>query len=273
MRRKQAARRREMARIRYLAFMCADAAKIAAFYVRYFGLTELGRSKEGDISLTDGFANLTFFQFRAELGEPRMEVGLHHLGLEVDDLEAVKERYLKFNPGGCIVPEDGGIHRGELRIYDPECNPVSLSTTGFGIKNPVERLPRMRHIAFNALYVEGIRNFYVEVFGFREVRTTSQWRRRGEPNRFLGDGNSNLAIHPFYTSNFGHEARYGVNHFGFLLGETENFVAELKKAVPVAPRPDRPYEDYRARDPEGNGIDLCHSKGLEVDLDKWDLVA
>jgi catechol 2,3-dioxygenase-like lactoylglutathione lyase family enzyme len=262
-----------MARIRYLAFICADAAKIADFYVRRFGLTELGKSAEGDISLTDGFANLTFFQFRPKLGEPRMEIGLHHLGVEVDDLEAVKERYLKFNPNGCVVPEEGGIHRGELRIYDPECNPVSLSTTGFGLPAPVERLPRMRHIAFNALYVEAIRNFYVYVFGFREVKTTSLWRKRGEPNRFLGDGHSNLALHPFYTSNFGHEARYGVNHFGFLIGELDNFVADLKKEVPVAARPDRPYEDYRARDPEGNAIDLSYTKGFEVDLDKWDMVA
>ena len=262
-----------MARIRYLAFMCTDAAKMADFYRRFFALTDLGTSKEGDISLTDGFANLTFLQMRPKLGEPRMEIGLHHLGIEVDDLEAVKARYLKFNPSGCIVPEDGSIHRGELRIYDPECNPVSLSTTGFGVKNPVERLPRMRHVAFNALYVEAIRNFYVDVFGFREVKTTAVWRRRGEPNRFLGDGHSNLALHPFYTSNLGHEARYGVNHFGFLIGELDNFVAAMQKEVPVAPRPDRPYEDYRARDPEGNGIDLSYSKGYEVDLDKWDMVA
>jgi catechol-2,3-dioxygenase len=262
-----------MARIRYLAFLSNDADRIAKFYATYFGLTEMGRSKEGDVSMTDGFVNLTFLQMRLSLEEPRMEIGLHHVGVEVDDIEAVKERYLKFNPGGVIVPEEGGLHRGTHRIYDPECNPVSLSTTGFGVKGIEERLPRMRHVAFNALYCEKIRNFYVEVFGFREVKTTSVWRRRGEPNRFLGDGHSNLAIHPFYTDNFGHEARYGVNHFGFLVPELEGLVADLQKVTHIAARPDRPYEDYRAQDPEGNRIDISYTKGFEVDLDKWDMVA
>jgi catechol 2,3-dioxygenase-like lactoylglutathione lyase family enzyme len=262
-----------MIRIRYLAFLCNDAAKLADFYVRYFGLSEMGRNMAGDVSLTDGFMNLSFLQMRASLGEPRMEVGLHHLGLEVDDIEQIKENYLRFNPNGVIVPEEGDLHHGSLRIYDPECNPVSLSTTAFGVKNAVERLPRMRHIAFNALYCEAIRNFYMHVFGLRELKSTELWRRNGRPNRFLGDGNSNLAIHAFYTDNFGHEARYGVNHFGFLVPELDGIVAALEKVVPIAKRPDRPYEDYRARDPEGNGIDISYTKGFEVDIDKWDLVA
>jgi catechol-2,3-dioxygenase len=260
------------ARIRYLAFLCNDAGRLADFYMRHFGLTEMGRNAEGDVSLTDGYVNLTYLQIRPSLGEPRMEVGLHHLGLEVDDLERVKDRYLAFNPHGVVVREEGGLHRGTLRIYDPECNPVSLSTTGFGVAGEVERLPRMRHVAFNALYCEAIRNFYVEVFGFRELKTTALWRRNGRPNRFLGDGRSNLAIHAFYTDNVGHEARYGVNHFGFLVPELERIVAALKAVVPIAERPDRPYEDYRARDPEGNGIDISYTKGFEVDIDKWDLV-
>lgn len=261
------------ARIRYLAFLCNDAGRLADFYVRHFGLSELGRNAAGDVSLTDGFVNLTYLQMRAALGEPRMEVGLHHLGLQVDDLERVKDRYLAFNPNGVVVPEEGDLHHGTLRIYDPECNPVSLSTNGFGVSGETERLPRMRHIAFNALYCEAIRNFYVEVFGFRELKTTEAWRRKGRPNRFLGDGRSNLAIHAFYTDNFGHEARYGVNHFGFLVPELDRIVAALKAVVPIAERPDRPYEDYRARDPEGNGIDISYTKGFEVDIDKWDLVA
>jgi catechol 2,3-dioxygenase-like lactoylglutathione lyase family enzyme len=261
-----------MARIRYLAFLCADASRIARFYRDFFGLVELGQSKEGDISLTDGFMNLTFFRFRPQLGEPRMEVGLHHVGVEVEDLEAVKERYLRLYPNGVIVPEPGGVHYGKLRIFDPECNPVSISDEGFGVGSPQDRLPRMRHVAFNALYPGAIGDFYIDVLGFRELRTSIAWRKRGKRNRFLGDGHSNIAVHPFYNDNFGHEARYGVNHFGFLVGELDGLVARLKSVVPCEPRPDRPYEDYRAQDPEGNRIDLSYTKGFETDLDKWDIV-
>ena len=260
-----------MNRIRYLAFLCSDAAKVADFYVQYFGMREMGRSSAGDVSLSDGFMNLTFFKMRAALGEPRMEVGLHHVGVEVDNLDAVKERYLRVNPHGVVVPEEGGLHRGKMRIYDPECTPVSLSDEPFGVVGGEDRYPRMRHVAYNALYPGRIGDFYMDVLGFREVKSTKLWRDRGRPNRFLGDGHSNLAVHPFYNDNFGHEARYGINHFGFLVGELDNLVGALRKVVPIAPRPDRPYEDYRARDPEGNRIDISYSKGFEVDLDKWDM--
>jgi hypothetical protein len=57
------------------------------------------------------------------------------------------------------------------------------------------------------------------------------------------------------------------------VNEIDHLVADLSKIVPVSPRPDRPYEDYRARDPDGNGIDLSYTKGFETDLDKWDLGA
>jgi catechol 2,3-dioxygenase-like lactoylglutathione lyase family enzyme len=260
-----------MARIRYLAFLCSDASKIAEFYIRYFDMKELGRSKANDISLTDGFMNLTFFHWRPELTEPRMEVGLHHLGVEVDNLEAVTERYLNANSDGLVIPESGDLQHGKIRIFDPEGTPISLSDEPFGIAATSERLPRMRHIAYNALYPGRIGDFYMDVLGFREVKSTDLWRRRGRSNRFLGDGHSNLAIHPFYNDNVGHEARYGINHFGFLVGELDNLVAELTKVVPIAARPDRPYEDYRAQDPEGNRIDISYSKGFEVDIDKWDM--
>ena len=260
-----------MARLRYLAFLCADAEKIAHFYKRFFHLEEMGRSTKGDISLTDGFMNLTFFQFRTELGEPRMEVGLHHLGIEVDDLEKLKESYLASNPDGLIIQEEGGLHWGKFRIFDPECIPVSVSNDGFGVKTMEDRLPRMRHIAYNALRPGKVGDFYMNVFGFREVLSTQKWRDRGRPNRFLGDGHTNLAIHPFYNDNIGHEARYGINHFGFLVGEVAELVPALKKIVPIAARPDRPYEDYRARDPEDNRIDISFTKGYEIDVKKWDI--
>jgi catechol 2,3-dioxygenase-like lactoylglutathione lyase family enzyme len=260
-----------MARIRYLAFLCSDASKVAEFYVRYFDMKELGRSPSNDITLSDGFMNLTFFHWRPQLGEPRMEAGLHHVGVEVDNLEAVKERYLRSHPNGLIIPEEGDLQHGKIRIFDPECTPVSLSDEGFGIPAPTERLPRMRHVAYNALYPGLIGDFFMDVLGFREVRSTELWRRRGRTNRFLGDGHSNLAIHPFYNDNLGHEARYGINHFGFLVGELDNLVEDLKKVVPIAARPDRPYEDYRAQDPEGNRIDISYSKGFETDIDKWDM--
>ena len=267
-------RREAMTRIRYLAILSERPEEVAQFYTRFLRLEELGRSAEGDISLTEGFYNITLLKRRSSLGEPRMEVGLHHIGLEVESLQEVEARYRAFNPRGVVVREPGGLHFGELRIYDPECNPVSLSEKGFGVGKEERRLPRLGHIAFNALDPEGLLLFYAQVLGLRELKSSEVRRKQGRLNRFAGDGFTNLAIHPFYNDREGHVARFGVNHIGFLVRDLQGIMGELSSVVPVAARPaDRPYAEFRFPDPEGNGVDLTQRKGYEVDVDKWDRVA
>ena len=72
----------------------------------------------------------------------KMDCGLHHIGLEVDDLEEIKGRFLALNPRGVILQEPDDVHHGEIRIHDPECLPVSLSTKGFGV--PASKEKRFR---------------------------------------------------------------------------------------------------------------------------------
>ena len=43
-----------MATLRYVAFLAQDPARLVDFYHRFLGTEELGRSVEGDISITDG---------------------------------------------------------------------------------------------------------------------------------------------------------------------------------------------------------------------------
>lgn len=264
-----------MATLRYVAFISEDPAKIADFYNRFLGTKEIGRSAEGDISLTDGFYNLTFFKKRPALREPGMETGLHHVGVAVDDLEEVKARYLKFNPRGVVMDEAGDVHHGEIRIYDPECHPVSLSEKNFGVSTSDEkRFPRIRHVAYNALDPEAMLQFYNQVLGLREVPTSYVRRQQGLGNRFGGDGFTNLAIHPFYSRAEGHEVRFGINHIGFLVDNIDATMAELSSVLKIAPRPStRPYAEFRFRDIEGNALDLSQTKGWEVDIGKWEKAA
>jgi catechol 2,3-dioxygenase-like lactoylglutathione lyase family enzyme len=264
-----------MATLRYVAFISENPEKIVTFYNKFLGTEELGRSPEGDISITDGFYNLTFFRKRPALREPTMELGLHHIGLEVADLEEAKAQYLKFNARGVIMDEPGDIHHGEIRIYDPECHPVSLSSKTFGVKEPqAKQFPRIRHIAYNALDPERMLQFYVQVLGLREVPTSYVRRQQGAGNRFGGDGSTNLAIHPFYSRTEGHEVRFGINHIGFLVDNMQVTMAELSSVLKITPRPsNRPYAEFRFRDPEGNALDLSQSKGWEVDIGKWETAA
>ena len=264
-----------MATLRYIAFISENPETITDFYNRFLGTKELGRSQEGDVSITDGFYNLTFFRKRPSLREPIMEVGLHHVGVQVDSIENVKARYMKFNPRGVIAEEAGNLQHGEVRIYDPECHPVSLSEKGFGVSaTDAKQFPRIRHIAYNALDPERMLQFYNQVLGFREVPTSYVRRQQGLGNRFGGDGFTNLAVHPFYTRAEGHEVRFGINHIGFLVDNIQATMAELRTVLKIAPRPStRPYAEFRFRDPEGNALDLSQTKGWEVDVGKWEKAA
>lgn len=263
-----------MGRIRYLAALSENPDRIAQFYAGHFGMTELGRSNEGDVSLTDGHYNFSVFKSRRVLGEPRNEIGLHHIGLQVDSISEVRDRYLNFNPRGTIVPESNDLHHGEVRIYDPEMNPVTLSETSFGVTVDERRYPRIAHIAFDAMLPQSLMEFYCDVLGLREVENSFHYRSRGQLNRFCGDGRTNLAIHPFYSSAIGHEGRFGVQHFGVLVDDMEEKLAVLKDIAPPVKRPDdRPFAEFRLRDPDHNGLDISQTSGWEVDFRVWDKVA
>lgn len=260
-----------MARIAYLAVLSEDPASLAGFYARYFGFEELGRTADGDVTLTDGGFNLTLFRHRPDLGEPRMERGLHHLGIAVDSIDDTVARYLKRYPRGTVIKESGELSRGEVRIHDPECNPVSLSARNFGITPKPPRVPRIAHIALNALDPEGVEDFYMNVFGFPEL-WAAHAARRAEPgyrNRHVGDGYTNVAIQAFYNDTEGHEGRMGIAHMGVIVADSKAFAASIEGPATITERPaSRTQSEVRMRDPEGNGCDLSQ-RGWEVEIGKW----
>jgi catechol 2,3-dioxygenase-like lactoylglutathione lyase family enzyme len=261
-----------MARIRYLALLCPEPAALATFYKTHFGLDELGRSADGDVTLTDGGYNLTLFRNRGALHEPSMENGIHHLGVAVDNVEAVVARYRALYPRGTVIAESGDLQHGEMRIFDPECHPVTLSQRNFGLREGPARIPRIAHMALNALDTEAILDFYTGVFGFREVfEAHAESRKRpGYRNKHVGDGHTNVAIQAFYSGEEGHEARFGIAHFGFLVPSSKAKAEEVATGgATVKARPaHRTQSEIRMRDPDGNGCDLSQ-RGWEVDTGKW----
>lgn len=264
-----------MAVIKYIAYLVEDPEKQVKFYNRYLKTEEIGRSPKGDISITDGFYNLTFFRKRPELHEVRMEPGLNHIGLEVESLEEVKDRYLKYMPRGTVILESGDLQHGELRIHDPDCNPVTLSEKGFGAKKE-RRLPGIRHVVYNTLDAERMLEFYCEVFGMREVTMSKAYRQQGKPGRFAGDGFINLAILTHYSNSPGHQPKFGLNHVGFVVPDVKAVLDEMRSAVTINERAgaaDRPYAEWRFTDPFGNYVDLSEGKGWEIDVGVWDRAA
>src|SRR5207302_7840181 len=100
------------ARIRYLAITCQDPDALARFYSGHLGLTELGRSSAGDVSLTDGYYNLTLLHGRPELTGPDGEFGVNHFGFAIDDVHDVEARLEEFGGNADLQPESGDLHHG-----------------------------------------------------------------------------------------------------------------------------------------------------------------
>ena len=256
-----------MARIRSLTMLCADPAALANFYIANFGMEHAARSGSDDATLTDGGFRVELIKRRPGLRELRLENGLHHIGIAVGDIDAVVARYRAHYPRGTVITEGG-----DVRIHDPECNPVVLSRDNFGLRASPLRVPRIAHLALNALDPEAIRDFYRDVFGFRELFDAhKEFRKRpGYRNKHVGDGYSNVAIQDFYGGEEGHEARFGIAHFGMLVPDSKAMAERVQASgATVKARPaHRTQSEIRMRDPEGNGCDLSQ-RGWEVDTDKW----
>jgi hypothetical protein len=88
--------------------------------------------------------------------------------------------------------------------------------------------------------------------------------RSGRKNVFLTDGYMNLAL----LSQKAEGKPNGLNHFGFVVEDTEEVARRMQKWDVVGPekRPaDRVYAETRGTDPEGNNFDLSEA-GFDRDI-------
>lgn len=260
------------AQVSYLAMVSEQPERLASYYETYFGLRELGRSADGDISLTDGFYNLSILKRRAGLGEENDEVGIHHFGVAIDDIHEIEGRLEEFAPTCDIRGENGDLHHGEYRLIDPNGLPVSLSIKHFGTSAEGRGFPEIHHVAIKVPNGDPILNFYSNIFGIREASASARSREQGRPARYAGDGNTAWAILPMRATeeNDGNVEKPGMNHFGFVVPDMQAMLAKLPSDGRTGKRPDnRPFAEYRTFDPDGNGMDISQQLGYEVDVDKW----
>jgi glyoxylase I family protein len=88
-----------MAKIKHIALSTQDPEKTARFYADVFGMKQIGRVEHATVSgyfLTDGDLNLAVLKFKndAVAGVERGKdfCGIHHIGFQVESLEAIAER-------------------------------------------------------------------------------------------------------------------------------------------------------------------------------------
>ena len=88
-----------MPKIKHIALSTQDPETTAKFYVDVFGMKQIGRVNHPAVSgyfLSDGDINLAVLNFKndAVAGAERGKdyCGIHHIGFQVDSLEAIAER-------------------------------------------------------------------------------------------------------------------------------------------------------------------------------------
>jgi glyoxylase I family protein len=88
-----------MSKIKHIALSTQDVEKTAKFYVETFGMKEVGKIDDPGtrgVFLTDGDINLAILNFKSDTaaGSERGKnfSGIHHIGFQVESLEAIAER-------------------------------------------------------------------------------------------------------------------------------------------------------------------------------------
>ncbi len=263
-------------RLRYLAYLSEDPDMMADFYIRHLELEELGRSNEGDVSLTDGFYNITFLKARMELGEPDNTIGLHHVGLQVDDMDRVITTSISTARPGARSSRKAAafisarsaftIPNAARSLFRPAISASAgkpCATRAWPISLTTPSIP--------PLSSNSIPSCSASANWAPPSSAAATTARTASP----ATGSPTSPSHPYYNGSAeGHEQRFGVNHIGFLVNDIEQKLENFAKETETAPRPAaRPYAEYRVRDPEGNGVDLSKTKGWEIGLGKWENAA
>ena len=254
--------------VRYLAIVSERPDVLTRFYCTYFAMRELGRSEAGDVALTDGFYNISILKPR----HGAAELGISHLGVTIEDIREIERRLKDFAPETDIRQEEGGLFHGDYRVTDPSGQVVSLSIHQFHTPIAERKFPCIRHIATCVPNNDAVLDFYVNVFGFRESTTSKRIRAENRVVRWAADGETAMAILPdrqHRDMNERESPRDGLNHFGWLVTDIEQFLDSLPQGC-ISKRPaSRPMAEYRGFDPDKNPFDISQDKGYEIDVDRW----
>jgi predicted enzyme related to lactoylglutathione lyase len=125
-----------MAQIRHLAISSDDTEKLARFYKEVFGFRQARPTPEGrrTIYLTDGHVELTIL----ENTNQQNSNGLHHFGIQTDDMDDTVKRIEKIQPEKRMMQPESSAG-DDAWLSDPSGNHIYLSTHGTLDYQPVEK--------------------------------------------------------------------------------------------------------------------------------------
>jgi catechol 2,3-dioxygenase-like lactoylglutathione lyase family enzyme len=133
-----------MPRIRHVAIATEDPEGTAKFYKDALGLFEVGKVQSAlaeGYYLSDGYINLAILKYRTDEvatteGAPR-HAGIHHLGFEVEDMEASQASMIKAGATPHLeqhvnaAAKDRESLNVELKYSGPDGVTLDLSAAGW----------------------------------------------------------------------------------------------------------------------------------------------
>jgi len=121
------------AKIRHVAVMTENWDRMAKFYQTIFGMKKItngmtderGEYNKNRGHLSDGVIGLALLQ-----RQPGFRSGFDHFGLEVDDVQKVRDRLRDYYPDVFVAQSQSHVPFAGLRTHDPDGNQFDLSQKG-----------------------------------------------------------------------------------------------------------------------------------------------
>ena len=233
-------------KLNHLAITSDQYTLLGMFYRAAFGLKASGDTAReiGAISVGDGYVGMTLIPRRGG-----RKAGLDHFGIEVEDLEKVRDKIAKKYPDIEIAKRPGNRPFASYSTHDPAGNYFDLSQPGHENRAEVytkneankgewKEANTFSHFALRAREAERLANFYVDVF---------ELEARNAPTELGGyrltDGRMTMTILPWKITSFDGAGieQPGMDHIGFRVPDVAAFKASLDKLaktnINLAPKP------------------------------------
>ncbi|HVO95690.1 MAG TPA: VOC family protein [Terriglobales bacterium] len=231
-----------LTKIQHFAIVSENFVREAKFFEAVFGMK---RSKPGSeeeqkairtnyaVSISDGYVGVTVIGRK-----PGYVPGLHHFGVDVEDVDEAIARIKKHYPQVAALKRPSNRPFATYGAHDPEGNYFDLTQEGMSNRRDVyveqerQQPRRVHHLKLRVMNAPAIAAFYRDMLDLREADKALE-----DPNFYLTDGRMTLIVAPWKMSDFEGAGidRPGLEHVGFQvenLETTKNDLAALREADP-----------------------------------------
>lgn len=216
------------AKLNHVALISDNYASQGIFYKALFDLKSgsTARFEASALAVGDGYVGMQIIP-----RHPGRQAGFDHFGIQVEDVDLVRERVAKKWPQIEITERPGNRPFASLGIHDPAGTYFDLSQKGLKNRGEVYEKPAWEqdrvfsHFALRAVDAARLAEFYAEVFELALTRDGDAYR--------LSDGRIAFVIIPWKLSDFlgsGIE-KPALDHLGFEVESVEAVLRELDEFV------------------------------------------